>query len=347
MARLFKALAFAIFTCFAGAAQAAVDLCPYVPYFPGRDVSFETSAYGMDQLGCRTEPVSSAHYRIWHCGTGDDEVGIALHRAASTSFTFLTIMGRELHDMRGLENCAGRGVRLVRGAAFEPGSLALADRMDLHRGYATQGVYLLSYGDMSVIVTGTGESPYLRSSPVQLVERSVFGYSRTTFGTTAVEIAGVNLYAGTTDAILSALAARGATITNTEPIGRTLRDIALSPPIGLEGVTSITLMETNGHALLIGYNLSGAPAYEAFVAILDSRYGRSVVRNGTGENRACRFRIWTSGVVTIQGEFCAGSGYKIMFANRVANEQSMAASAALRALNNPQRPRPRIDPDNL
>jgi hypothetical protein len=197
---------------------------------------------------------------------------------------------------------------------FDPASILVQDRWGVGR-YGDQMVTLLGLGGPATIVAGYPQTAYSNgevSTPVELVERGLYGVSRQSFGYTSVEIAGKNLYSTPAPEIIVALQERGSTIiSSTQEPGRSIRMTYLSPPTGLDGVTRVQVQMLNRHTLMLAYFIRGEADYMTFVGLLDGRYGRSTARAGTGtgtgtgtENRSCRFRSWRSGSVNITGELC-------------------------------------------
>lgn len=371
-----KALAFAGFLLSATAANAAVDLCRFIPYLPTTNMRFEQSAAGLDTLGCSPQPVASAHFKKWFCGAGSEQVVVILSRFVDVNVDMLTLSGDGITDLAGFRNCPERdrdqsspGYNLTPRArtprrsyevpsfqtdsdtagrpAFDPASIYIQDRMGVQvtpLGYRAT-VYLVGLAGHNIIVAGTPESSidYSPNNPARIVENRLFGITRRDFARTSVEIAGQNLYTSSSDSIISALQSRGATIRSAETGPGVIKTV-LSPPTGLEGVTSVEVLSISRHTLGVTYNIAALSNYQAFTALLTERYGQPRTSPGTGRtNRACRYRFWQSGVVSIAGETCPNQPFVINFLNEAISEQLRQGAAARPS----QSRQPSIDPDNL
>lgn len=355
MKRLINAVAFLVPLFSAGTAH-AVELCRYARLLPSASVTFEQSAAGFDQLGCRSQPSDSAHMRAWSCGTGADAVEVSMVRLVNDNLNMRVIVfaGANITSLDGFRSCRVanpiyRRTTISGEPPFDPESILVQDQFALDRfsdlqvtflGISGPGVIVAGFPGSSITVAG-------RVTPVTLAERGMFGVTRGTYSSTAVEIAGQNLFSSPAQAIIAALESRGATVTgHTVSASGALHITTLSPPTGLEGVSRVQVQHLNRHTLMVSYFLRAEADYTAFVGLLDGRYGRSTVRNGTQPaNRTCRFRTWRSGVVRIVGEYCPDTGYAISFNNDVTTDQ-LSQTAAHRPDPEPRR-RPQIDPDNL
>lgn len=351
-----KAVAFLLPFLAASTAHAAVNLCRFIPYLPNSDMPFERSGAGVDTLGCRTEATTTAHLKQWICGTGSEAVGVSLIHLVPENMNIMLFDGA-ITGLDGFRGCPSAEVSAYRRAvearrtqppAFDPGSILVQDRL-------TIGPYLgvtLTYLDVAgrgTIVTGWPGSAYSavhgRVTPVSAIEQISFGVTRQDYQSTQVEIAGQNLYTTPAPEIIAALQGRGSTISATTTPNDRHKTTTLTAPVGLDGVTRIEVESLNRHTLAVTYHLEGLTQYTTYASLLDGRYGRSTVSNGTGAtNRNCRYRRWVSGAIIIRGEYCPAAS-AIIFTNQVAELQLFQAAARARRPAQPNRPI--IDPDNL
>lgn len=332
------------------AAEAALDWCDFIPILPGDGVDFAETAAGVDAMGCVKVPQESAHTRIWRCSD----------RAAEDTFVYLTrfvgdygsepnlliVTNSGLTDLAPLRACGASALPASGSVgAFDSSSIALKDRVTITRKYLPQQVYLLGIGAEGNLVAFYPDR--FESTPMlEAAERIMFGYQRPRYPTTQVEIAGKNLIASPADAVISALESRGARVTSREQPTPFRSDTHLTPPVGLEGVTKVTIHAFERHVQEVVYTLSGLQDYMAYVALLDGRYGASTAENGTGESKACRNRYWESGNIGIFGEYCPQDDYRIWFFNHVVRDELEAYRDFLRRPPS-QSPRRKVDPDNL
>jgi hypothetical protein len=351
-----KALWFAALMTGASVAKATPDLCRFAPFLPSYTMNFERAAQGIDGLGCNSEPTNSAHTKRWTCGSGEDQVTVALFHLVQESVDVIMFRGPSTTTLEGFRNCRRDSFAAVPrrrssvGAAplvieddlpFEPASILVQERMDVGESYGRR-VQLMGFERGEFIIAGNPDTDLSSNSPARIVEQALFGVSRRSYASTSVEIAGRNLYSSSASAIVRAFQSRGSTITRDATEGG-LHTVVLTAPVGLEGVSRIEVESTRRHTMSVAYFLSGVTEYTTFTGLLDGRYGRSTVVSGTGAERACRRRSWSSGAASILGEFCPNTGYRIMFLNEVVLEQINAAANH----RPPPAQRRRIDPDNF
>lgn len=338
-------------------AHAELNWCRFMPLLPSITGSFEQSAAGLDQLGCQSAPVDSAHTRAWLCtDRAQGDTSVILLRIVSTSRyavtgndpVFLIVTQDDFGDLDRLRQCPGFRASGTR-QPFVPGSIAARDSMIVTHDYRVRTVHLLNVAGTGRLISASSDRMEGEES-VALAERITMGITRSSYPTTSVEIAGANLIRSAASDIIVALEGRGARVTGrTEPVPGLMVDTTLSPPTGLDGVLSVIVRSFNRHVDHVRYRLNGEANYMTYVGLLDARYGRSSPRNGTGQFAACRYRSWTSGDVTVTGSFCPDTGHSIWFNNMVVDRQSEQFNARLdERSRSPQTPqRPRIDPDNL
>lgn len=330
-------------------ASAAIDWCRILPWIPSRDVSFQAAAAGLATLGCASEPQQSAHARFWICSNREANDGYILLLQLQARFgqgpVILVVKDLGFGNMSPLRQCLDRGVRITTPDGFESSSIAVRDRVTVTRDYLPQTVFQLGIADENYLVAFHPERA--DASPViEEVEQGLFGISRPSYPTTSVEIAGQNLLRSSAAQVVASLEARGAHVLSRTEADLYRGTIELSPPIGLDGVTKVTVRTAGAHIVDVEYAIRDNAAYLAYVEILDQRYGRSTARVATAsERRDCRDRYWESGTVSIGGTFCTSSGYRLLFLNRAVFDQIEQYGEFLRR----PRPanRPRIDPDNL
>jgi hypothetical protein len=330
-------------------AQAAVDWCRLIPLMPSHDVSFAESAAGIDALGCA--PQTTAHSRAWQCTdrAPDDTAVILLHLVGQygSEPNLLIVIGDGLRNLDALRACTGRNYR-VGGevGAFEASSIAEQDRLSITRGYLPQTVHLLRIAGLGYFVSYSPDRHEGRSM-VEVAEGLIFNIRRPSYPSTRVEIAGRNLLTSRAAQVIAALEERGARVVSRTTPSETRTSVELSPPIGLEGVTKVTVISFSQHVWQVEYTMAGQPDYMTYVGLLDQRYGRSTVENGqSSTRRQCRERYWESGNVSILGSFCPADGYILTFLNNVVHDQVEAFRQYLRRPT-PGEPVRRVDPDNL
>jgi hypothetical protein len=337
-------------------AQAAVDWCRFLPLLPSPDRSFDQIAAGIDQLGCTALPQESAHARSWLCTDREvDDTAVMLNHMVSRygdEPNLLIIESPALSSLSPFRTCGAREMSGgVRDGEFDPGSIAVRDRLTIMRDYRMLTLHLLRIAGAGSMVSGYPDR--LEGTPVvEIAETGLFGIRRESYPSTGVEIAGRNLITSPARDVVAALEARGARITSREPSSQLAQTIVLTAPVGLDGVSSISVHTLGQHVSQVHYEITGLEAYQSFVGLLDERYGRSTAENGrTSDRRECRDRFWFSGKITIGGQYCPTTGYGIWFTNMVVDAQREAHVAYLRRMQadragTPSRRR-RIDPDNL
>lgn len=336
-----------------GSAKAAVDWCRLLNLLPASGLTFNQIAAGIDQLGCEARPQNSAHDRAWRCT--DREAGdtflLLMHlvpdRGYAASEPNLLMIGNATMSNLDRFRLCGLTSRHTSDSSgtFDPASIAVQDRLTIERRYLTTPLTLLRISGSGIAVAGYPES-FEGTSIVPFAEQALFGISRPSYPFTSVEIAGANLIRSRAADVVAALESRGARVTERDD-DQIVRRTVLTPPVGLDGVTEVEITAFNQHVWHVEYEISDLAAYMTYVGLLDERYGRSSVRNGTVEGRRdCRDRWWDSGNVTIMGSYCPSSGYRLWFTNVIVSDQRDAYVAHLDAPANSQERR-RIDPDNL
>jgi hypothetical protein len=334
-----------------GTASAALDWCRLIPLLPSHNVSFAQSAAGMDTMGCAARPQDTAHTRAWNCTDVEpnDTIVILLHLVGQygSEPNLLVVIGNNLRNLDRLRACSGKDYLVGREmGAFEASSIAVQDRLSITRGYLPQTVYFLRIAGPGYFVSYSPERHEGRDM-IRVAEELIFDIQRPTYPTTRVEIAGQNLLTSPARQIIAALEERGARVTSRSTPSEIRTDVELSPPVGLEGVTKVTVHSLNQHVWQVEYTMAGLPDYMTYVRLLDERYGRSTVESGqASERRQCRDRYWESGNVSVLGTFCPAEGYVLTFLNNVIHDQVEAYRRHLR------RPAAtpeelRVDPDNL
>jgi hypothetical protein len=340
----------ACFMAWSGGAEAAIHWCDFIPILPGDGVDFAQTAAGVDAMGCVKVPQESAHTRSWRCSDqeANDTFVYLTHLVGGygSEPNLLIVSNSGLADFARLRACGPSAVPASGSVgAFDSSSIALKDRVTITRRYLPQQVYLVGIGTENNLVAFYPER--FESMPMlEAAEQIMFGYQRPSSPTTQVEVAGKNLIASPADEVISALESRGARVTSREQPTPLRSDTHLTPPLGLEGVTKVTIGAFERHVADVEYTLTGLQDYMAYVALLDGRYGTSTAENGAGESKACRNRYWQSGNISILGEYCPPDDYRIGFFNDVVSDELEAYRELLRRP--PDRsPRRTIDPDNL
>lgn len=130
--------------------------------------------------------------------------------------------------------------------------------------------------------------------------------------------------------------------------GEIFRSVKLSAPMGLEGVREITIQGLRRHIWRVTYDVPSQSSYEALIAALDSKYGRSEREDSA--NKGCSYREWTTGsynAVEIIGEYCP-HGSHVWFKNIVADGQLEAYREYLNEMSKQEEEKkPVIDRDNI
>ena len=337
-------------------ANAAINWCRCLPLLPSSSLSFEQIAAGIDRLGCEAVPQNSAHARLWLCTdqeAGDTSVMLThLVSRYGEEPNLLTIEGPALTSLRPFRLCGvqepARGNRV---GEFNPGSIAIQDRLVMTRDYRVATIDLLRIAGLGTAVSGYPER-LEGTALVEIAEAGLFGIRRQSYPSTSVEIAGRNLINSPAREVVAALEARGARVVSSDPLSQVAHATVLTPPLGLDGVSRVTVQALGQHVLQIHYRVTGLAEYQNFIGLLDERYGRSAAQSGReSDRRNCRDRFWFSGKITIVGEYCPATGYGIWFNNMVVDEQRRAHLAHLRSLQANPTPdtsrRRRIDPDNF
>lgn len=322
-----------------GAARAELNWCNLTPALTAS--SFEEAVIAIRQVGCKENPSDSAHFRSWKCDDRTTADTLIFADRDGALFYVSAIVPRDILDS--FSSCPG-----VESAAkqFDRDSIAYRGGAQIRFGsYGISRREVLFYELAGLRVVGTG-SGYSERATKMFLEGAFYGYSRPTIASSSVEIGGKPLYGTPAKEIIDALMARGSRLLTDKGVSEGAGKVtSLTAPIGLEGVTEIEVVSIGPHASTVRYTLAGTAAYEAIVAALDEKYGRST-RSGA---QRCTTRQWnasTFSAVRIIGEHCADSA-RVWFDNRVVRNQFDEFGAWLKEVSKDTPRKPSIDKDNI
>jgi hypothetical protein len=298
---------------------AAMNWCSLPQIVPRTGADFEKLLPSIGPLtGCAREPSDSAHKATWSCPddptTADVFEGamIFLNRepGADAHLIVLTLDRTNLDVLRG---CGIVGMR--DGEKFAAGNVALRDRVTM--GYAGPRLTLTSVIPEGVAAI-ISDTKYVSEDPmVEGMWTGLHGIVVETSPWTSVRLAGQNPLTSKATAIVSAFESRGSKILSTDDAGKTIPTWKLSPPVGLAGVSEVSITGFVEHFLRAEYVMGTTSDYERFVGLLDAEYGKST-RTPKG---ACTYRWWESGRMTIMGEHCPGKSDLLRFTSITAADQ--------------------------
>lgn len=276
----------------AGPAYAATDLCPLLA--AGSYIQFAEMKVAFDQTpGCSSKTQVSALFKVYQCGTDtiriDDAQGGPIIIVASDP------------------PLSSINLKCTADRKFVSSNVLVTDQAVIKGGYTAT---VLRGASSIMVVTRS----YAHQEDLVDVSKWFFSVSvpAHSFEMTKVLIADVDLTSSDLDTLIKALHDRGSRVLSEGPSGQLTGHIVLSEPVGLEGVSQVTVNSVNRHILTVEYTIPNDTDYKAFVALLDGKYGRSSRFNLD----KCISRQWTSGSVGILGSFCAGSASSILFVNR-------------------------------
>lgn len=349
-ARLFKVAKGAAFisaAMWSSHAAAALNWCQLTTLFPSASTNFEQSAQAIDQLSCRSLPTESAHFRMWECSDIEADDTVVYLERLQTGYrggTILTVQS-ERENLDHLRTCPGIGRS---GTTFDRESIGWIDevtRKTDRYSFTGNSIALFALAGSSFIAGGTSD----KKDVAAYVERNFFGYQRPTLATSSVELGGKDLFGTPVQDIVDALVARGSEIRSDDSEGDIFRTVKMSAPVGLEGVSEIAIQGLRRHVWRVTYDVPSQASYEALVAALDSKYGRSERANST--NKGCSYREWATGsynAVEIIGEYCP-NGSHVWFKNVVADGQLQAYREFLDEMSkrSDEKKKPVIDRDNI
>ncbi|WP_205481584.1 hypothetical protein [Sphingomonas arenae] len=318
-------VAFSIAT---GSSAEAATWCEITRALPSTMIGFAEVETSMNSSDCKPQALTSAHRRTWDCKTEDGKpatVGLLRVEDGPRAGTVVWYaLQPELESLDSIRPCHPQPAYISPVSRFDAGSIAVRDRLSVKQRIGSTDLSLLSFGPIGIAVAGTG---YQRHAE-QLVEEAVFGFSRPFSPSTSVEIAGRNLVSSSAKDIVDALIARQATLKATSDEYPFL-EYQLSPPVGLEGVSEISVKAAGQLATQVIYNVADLASFMTYVELLDDKYGKSTLEAGTGQDKNCKFRLWESGKAYIVSESCSGSKFQITFFNQVATDQIAAYLAKM------------------
>ncbi|WP_126177140.1 hypothetical protein [Tsuneonella rigui] len=307
---------------------------------------FDDTARAIDQLGCRSLPSQSAHFRAWACSDiKEDDTVVYLERQQSgyqpgTILTFET----DHKDLEAIHGCPGIEPSPL---TFDRESIGWTEevlRKSDKYGLYKNSIALFALAGASYIAGGTPD----RKGVAAYVESNFFGYRRPTIASTSVELGGKNLFDTPLQGVVDALASRGAQMRSDESQSDIFRTAKMSAPLGLDGVSEISIQGIRGHVWKVIYTIPSQTSYEALISALDSKYGASEREEST--NKGCSYREWETDsydAVEIVGEYCPG-GSHVWFTNIVADGQLKAYREYLDEMSKrSDEKKPVIDRDNI
>lgn len=338
----------ALLGAWSGSASAALDWCKIAELFPTKSQTFESAAAGLDRLGCEALPQESAHFRAWVCADlGSRDTWLFLERTQST-FAPITalVIDTPRTSLAHLSHCTGFPEP---SSWFDSESIAASEQIARQIGYADRASNILFFelGSKAVIAGGTPDNLSLS----KYVEATFFGYGRSnSYERGSAEIAGKNLYMTPLREVVLAVERRGARVTLDNAAKLELvHHIELDPPVGLEGVSKVTIVGLKEHIVNVIYDVPKLVHYDALVRALESKYGHSEKSSST--QKGCTTRVWPSGrystgPIKIIGHYYR-KGSRIWFLNTVPRSQFEAYGEYLKSLEKQSPSLPQIDADNI
>lgn len=325
-------------------AYAATDWCAIYLSMQGKpDISDQVQRFGA--LGCDAEAANSAHYRSWKCEVTD-----------GSSVKLVTITNPETAARHSFSIVAGDNVslkkatgclnnRLTPAISFEPksvvyvGGVSVLDPISFQRTKLHQ----LRFSSANIILSAIG------TESLETTEQLMFGYKRPTAASGRVEIAGKDIVRFRASDVVKALNERGSAVTN-ETNEADFIITKLTPPIGLQGVSEITITHVNDHVVRTEYAMKDLASYTTMLRAMESKYGASLAQKS---DEGCDTDGWSSFLdedSSIFGQRCNGSNRFQLINTLMLGQLVIAGKIVLEHLKESDEPhpvKPSIDRDNF